>query len=412
MADTQSLKLKHPFPSLNECPTVSLIKKVLCKDWQAEQATVFEIKDTINAVDISVAELAGHTTELSKDYFELLEKIMPDTRHKYAVIKRYGRPVLFTYFQLFTLTPENFNLRSDSTFTRTIIKLFTTLKKSKILMLGNALHNEKACYCYDNQVLTEEEAIEAVAALGEKIGASECVSALILKEIPELSANTQKLFKENGYIHPFDDNVMEMPIDKSWQNIDDYFKALSRKYKARANKIRASLAGIVVKTLNEAEIKHYEKDLHTLFSTIVTQQPFTLTHPAEGFFSGLKELYKDKFEVVGYFKEDKLIGFYSAFSEDKVYNIYYVGLDYTENETHQLYFNILFAGLEQAILQGKQLLQLGRTSFDAKASLGAQARPLNYLMRMEHIPDFILNRFVKYFASFENTRWKQRNPLK
>jgi hypothetical protein len=31
---------------------------------------------------------------------------------------------------------------------------------------------------------------------------------------------------------------------------------------------------------------------------------------------------------------------------------------------------------------------------------------------MEYIPDFVIKWFVKYFSSMENSKWKQRNPLK
>jgi hypothetical protein len=73
---------------------------------------------------------------------------------------------------------------------------------------------------------------------------------------------------------------------------------------------------------------------------------------------------------------------------------------------------MLFSGLERAITLGKQTLKLGRTSFDAKASLGAKPQTLPYILKIPHLPDFVLRRFINYFSALEDKRWKLRNPLK
>ncbi len=412
MPHSSSLKLPTPSTTFDNC-LISACLNRLFTDKRAANTTTIDILKSIDDVPANVGALAGDgQVEMTNERFKLLERNLPDAGHRYAMIKHNGKPVLFAYYQLFTLTRNNFNLATDNAFTKGLIKLFTSLKRTKVLILGDALQNEKNCYCYDRTALSADQATEAVGALAERIAYDECASAILLKELPELTPATRKLFAGNGYIHPFEDNVMEMQVDPKWQTLADYLKDLGRKYKARANKILAAIDGVTARLLTDDEITRYEKDLHQLFMATVDQQPFTLTRPAQGFFTDMKALYKDAFQIMGYFKEGRLIGFYSAFSEPGTYNIYYIGFDYGENETHQIYFNILFTGLEQAILQGKGLLQLGRTSMDAKASLGAKARELNYLLKMEYIPDFVVNRFVKYFASFENAKWKQRNPLK
>ena len=92
--------------------------------------------------------------------------------------------------------------------------------------------------------------------------------------------------------------------------------------------------------------------------------------------------------------------------------MYYVGFDYDANATCQLYFNLLFSGLERAIQLKKKTLKMGRTSFDAKASLGATAHSVDYSIKLSHLKTFILRKFGAYFTSLEDKRWKQRNPLK
>jgi hypothetical protein len=47
-------------------------------------------------------------------------------------------------------------------------------------------------------------------------------------------------------------------------------------------------------------------------------------------------------------------------------------MNYTENETHALYFNMLFDSISDCLQSGRQELELGRTARSTKAALGAQ----------------------------------------
>jgi hypothetical protein len=107
-----------------------------------------------------------------------------------------------------------------------------------------------------------------------------------------------------------------------------------------------------------------------------------------------------------------MVAFYSAFVTEDDYELYYIGIDYEYNNEHHLYFNILFSGLEQAIVLGKKQLQLGRTSFDAKASLGAKPVELSYFIKIPNIPNVVISWFANYFSSIEDAKWKLRVPLK
>ncbi len=109
---------------------------------------------------------------------------------------------------------------------------------------------------------------------------------------------------------------------------------------------------------------------------------------------------------------EKPVAFYSAFVTHDAYELFYVGFDMELNSEYQLYFNLLFSGLERAIRLEKKELKLGRTSFDAKASLGAKPHKIEYVARLRRVPDTAMKWLTRYFASVEDNKWKQRNPLK
>ena len=348
--------------------------------------------------------------EISYPYLEAMERSLPDAAFRYVVIYRKNDPVLFGYFQLYVLTSENFDLEQNKSFIKGIIRFFLDLKKVTVLMSGNALRTDTTWYCYNEAVLNNVEAIEVVAAAAEKIADQECVTAVILKDMT-CGAQTRKWLAGMGYTVPLQDLTMVVDIDRKLETLTGYIAALSRKYRTRANKILAEASNIRVRTLSQKEVVAYEPQINGLFKNVTDNQAFVLARPGHDHFSSMKKVYKDDFEVVGFFHEEELVAFYSAFVTEGAYELYYVGFDYVRNSEYQLYFNILFSGLERAIVLEKKQLKLGRTSFDAKASMGAKPVEMSYFIKIAKVPNVVITWFANYFSSMEDGKWKLRNPL-
>ena len=348
--------------------------------------------------------------EISYPYLEAMERSLPDAAFRYVVIYRKNDPVLFGYFQLYVLTSENFDLEQNKSFIKGIIRFFLDLKKVAVLMSGNALRTDTTWYCYNEAVLNNVEAIEVVAAAAEKIADQECVTAVILKDMT-CGAQTRKWLAGMGYTVPLQDLTMVVDIDRKLETLTGYIAALSRKYRTRANKILAEASNIRVRTLSQKEVVAYEPHINGLFKNVTDNQAFVLARPGHDHFSSMKKVYKDDFEVVGFFHEEELVAFYSAFVTEGAYELYYVGFDYVRNSEYQLYFNILFSGLERAIVLEKKQLKLGRTSFDAKASMGAKPVEMSYFIKIAKVPNVVITWFANYFSSMEDGKWKLRNPL-
>ena len=410
----KELGLYYPVSNAYDKCLVSSFLKTLFAKCREKKTTpdltitgnIAEIKNEIEALN------KDNSLELSFDYLSAMETSLPDAGLRYVIINKDKTPVLFVYFQVFTLSTQNFNLEKNKGFVKGILSFFLKLKKAKVLILGNALRTETLSYCFDARILNKEEAIAAIAGVAEKIAGDENATAVILKDIPGATASAEKMLTSMGYSMPWEDQVMEMAVDPEWKNLQDYTALLTRKYKTRANKVLTSAKPLVLKVLTENQVSHYLPEIKQLFAKVVDKQSFTLTSRGANNISLLKQLYKDEFDVAGFFHEDKLVAFYSAFVTGDSYELYYIGFDYQMNNEYQLYFNLLFSGLERAILLKKKYLKLGRTSFDAKASVGAQPKKLDYMIKMIHIPDIVVKWFASYFSSLEDTKWKLRNPLK
>jgi hypothetical protein len=397
----------------DDCLVAGFLKRCFSKTRSAKTAPELVIHNHVSEVKEALNQLkVGAAPEISFEYLSALEKSLPGISFRYAVINRDNVPVLFAYFQLFTITSKNFKLEKNKTFIKGIFRFFLDFHKIRILQLGNSLRTETESYSYDTKAFTGVEALEAIAAVAEKIAADEKVAAVILKDIPGIASSAGSLLNEMGYRKPWNDQVMEMAVESNWKSLADYTAALSRKYKARANKALAARNLLKIIPLSLADLHKYEPEMNHLCKEVADKQEFIFSKLDGAYFTSLKHVYGEDFEVSGYFLDGKLVAFYSAFINAGAYEIYYIGIDYAANNDYQLYFNILFSGLERAISLRKSVLKLGRTSFDAKASLGANPKSLDYLIKLAGIPDFVIKWFVCYFSSLEDGKWKQRSPLK
>jgi hypothetical protein len=400
-------------PSRNtydDCLISSCIKKLFKNHIKNKELPGYVICNSVAAIKKDLAQL-GTTIELSYDYLLAMEQSLPNAGFRYLIFHKDNAPILFAYFQVYSVASQNFNLKNNKTFIKGIVRLFLDLKKVKVIMSGNALRSDIPCYNYDSSVINETEAIELITSAAEKIASDERATAVVLRDIPVSSQGTKWLAGQ-GYYAPMTDNAMTLSIDQSWGGLNGYVSALTRKYKTRANKILALRDKLTIEKLSENMVAVSQRQMNRLYKNVVERQSFALTQLADEHFTKLKSLYKDGFEVYGFYIGKKLVAFYSAFVTADAYEVYYVGVDYQLNDEYQLYFNMLFSVLERAVLLEKKELKLGRTSFDSKASLGAKPVEIKYFFKTMNVPTVAINWFVNYFSAMEDGKWKLRNPLK
>jgi hypothetical protein len=334
---------------------------------------------------------------------------LTDAKHFFVVINQNGTTLLRAYFQIHTLTYKNFNSLKISNLLKPIILCFLKIKTIKILFLGNVLKSYENEYEYNHELIAESEAQKYILEIINKICEENSVSASILKEYTPKKLN---ILDSNKYITYMDDILMDLNINPQWKSLEDYIKSLSRKYAARAKKIKKSISEIEIKELKKEELFKQQEIIHELFSQVFDNQSFGICKPSKTFFYDLKEIYQEEFKVIGFYFEGELIAFYSTFSKKDSLEIYYIGFDYRLNHVYNLYFNILFKGLEDAILFKKSVLNLGRTSLEAKASLGAKPTVKGSYIKVNPKLEWMINAFLCYFLKMENDLWKERNPFR
>ena len=89
---------------------------------------------------------------------------------------------------------------------------------------------------------------------------------------------------------------------------------------------------------------------------------------------------------------------------------HYIGFDYEMNNRFNLYQNILYSMINEAIIHKQTVVNLGRTAAEIKTTVGAKAENLIcYIKPQNTISKLIQKPFISFLQPAE---WIPRNPFK
>ena len=95
---------------------------------------------------------------------------------------------------------------------------------------------------------------------------------------------------------------------------------------------------------------------------------------------------------------------------DSSLEAHYIGLDYEFNSKFNLYQNILYGMIEEAIKNKLSKVNLGRTAAEIKTTVGAKAVDLIcYIKPQNTISKIIQKPFISFLQPAD---WIPRNPFK
>jgi predicted N-acyltransferase len=371
--------------------------------------------------------IVPHGSEfLELPFLNVLEKESPENmRFHYAIIYRSGKPAAITYFQVIDFSSESFGSMVDDEskeFTCVItdyLKKYLTnhIKRSadkinmRLLICGNAyVSGEHGFTCLPE--INKTEVVDALADVIYLIGRAEKlrgnISAVLIKDFYSDSLGHAAELEEYKY-HDF---LVEpnMIVDVQWDSFDEYLNAMSKKYRNRAKTILKKGIAIERKVLDADDIEKNSKRLLQLFNNVHLKAKFRLASLTPGYFAELKRTMGDKFNFVAYYHSNQLVGFRSTFMLKNAVEAHFIGLDYTVNKELELYQNILYDYIQEAIDNKKQQVFLGRTASEIKSTVGAEAYQLTcYIRHRNSLSNRIIKPFVDYLKPSE---WVPRNPFK
>ena len=341
-----------------------------------------------------------HLLAFEKSYIE-------DIETNYIQVYLKEKLIGVVYLQRFVFQHKHLNFNNDKQFKSKLIKLFLP-KCLPLLVCGHLFRINFQGFYFKNELLNSLvfDAIEMF-----KKQSRYTPIGIVIKDCTDVFVEQQS--KLLGYHFFGGDVTMEIHRRPHWNSFDAYLKDLHKKYLQRAKKIIKAFDGIEQKIFSAKEIIENKVAIEKLYWNVVNKQTIKLGTINANYFYELKNDLKENFEFHALYKNKVMVGFYTFIFYEMEMETHFIGLDYEENKTHSIYFNILFLGIQKMIDRQYNKLELGRTAKEAKVNVGALPKQIfNYINVKNRLAKFTLNYFLKRFNAVEDNKQMERNPLK
>jgi hypothetical protein len=283
----------------------------------------------------------------------------------------------------------------------------------KMMVCGNVFACGENGFLHTNDI-TDEEAYNNLSnglyELRQAQKSTKPISVVLLKEFWPSSFEKSDLLKLAGFKDFKIDVNMVLKIHKDWKNMEDYMASMTTKFRTKAKGVFKKSANLVVKDMNAAEILNSKAEIEKLYTAVVESADFKFGVLNGETFVQFKKNHPEHFVFRGYFLNNEMVGFSSAFITNNTLDANYVGLNYTYNYTHAIYQKMLYDFVELAISKGLKELRLGRTAEEIKSCIGAEPRDMKlYLRHRNHISNKLLAPII---ATITPSEFELRYPFK
>ncbi len=204
---------------------------------------------------------------------------------------------------------------------------------------------------------------------------------------------------------------MIFELQRNWQNHEDYIAAFSKKYRDQYKRSRKKAEGIILSELTLEQIIEQEERIYELYHHVAKNAPFNTFFLGKNHFSTFKKQCGDRFKLVGYFLNEKLVGFHTLLLNSNVLETYFLGYDDQIQKEKMLYLNMLYNMTQFGIENRFEKIIFGRTALEIKSSIGAE--PIIMSGFIYHTNKWVNQFMSKIFPQLEPTLvWQQRHPFK
>ena len=363
---------------------------------------------------------------LNLPYLSVLENEHPDNmRFQYTIIYNDNAPVAIVYFQIIDFSSESFGniIGQESAEVSCVVTeylkrhitnhLIRSAEKinMRLLICGNAfVSGEHGFACVPG--IDKVEIYDALADVVYEICKVEKlqgkIAAILIKDFYASSKSESDELKEFKY-HDF---LVEpnMIVNINWKTFDEYLNTMSKKYRNRAKGIVKKGAELQRKNFSANDIKEHSEQIQLLYNNVHLKASFRMASLSSNYFVEMKNILGDKFNFIVYYYNGKLIGFSTSFIFTDSMEAHFIGLDYEVNKQVELYQNILYDYVDEAINRNFKQLILGRTASEIKSTVGAEAYQLTcYIRHRNSLSNHLIKPFID---SIKPTEWIPRNPFK
>ncbi len=387
-----------------------------------KEELALSVYKSINSVSELWDQLNSKGIYNSSAYLTALESSMPkDLRQFYCILYKSGTPIGCLFFQIKHMDlGSSLNVHTHShkfidKLTTNIKRFILNLVKHDLLVIGNVLLTGQYGVCLSPSFDLEQKihfldiAMEGFAAFMNKNEGCNVKSILI----KDFKTETDNNVKVPGFTEFTVDPYMQLQIRPNWKSFDNYLTDLKSKYRVRFKRARKKGHALTTRELDLNDMNQFKDRMNELYKLISENVTFNLFDLDPEYFISLKHTLKDNLHVVGVFEGDKMLAFYTLIKDENknIYDAHFLGYEMASNHDKQLYLNMLYYMIEDAIKEQVDSLHMSRTAMEIKSSVGATGEELFLLLKYRG--NFVNNIMAKYLSSFiPDNSWTPREPFK
>jgi hypothetical protein len=362
---------------------------------------------------------------LQKKYLSVVEK-NPPLRMKFCYFFFYkeNKPIGIAIGQIqYFKADESINDEEKKggpcffmTFFRFLKGLVSSQVEFNILVNGSLLLTGEHGFYFDPKVVRKSKAFELLHKAmdygmevfqkkGEKLAGS------LAKDFHEENLVHSRKLIELGYNEFTVQPSMLMDVKREWKTFDDYMDALHSKYRVRVRRAFKKAAALEKREFDEKLIHENLPQLYQLYLNIAENSGFNMVNLNDTYLLGLKKQFPDRFRMIAYYLDDKLIGYFTTFLNGDELEAHFLGFEPKYNHDLQIYLNMLYDMVRIGIDSGAKQIIFARTAMAIKSSVGAVAHEMYCYMR--HRNSFP-NKFIKPLLHYLRPEkdWEPRHPFK
>lgn len=382
----------------------------------------FEIYQQVEDLPHTWAELVqDRNVFIGSPFLSALQSSPPiGMQNRYLLLREAGQTVGVVLLQLIEYrlkeTLKGLDGSSIQGWRQKLSYRFADILNFNLLVIGNLLLSGEHAFLFREGALSREKGVslilEALPKIKTELQRSEGqkLSGVLIKDLEKSLSPAER----GGLMHQVTfQPSMELNLQPGWSSREDYLIDLQSKYRVRARRAFKKAREIQVREWGLTQIAEHQAQLHELYQVVADKATFNMLHLHPSYFTSLKEDLREDFRLFAYKNpRGELIGFCTLIRNGKAYDAHFLGINEEANREYQLYLNMLFNMLGEAIEQaGINSIVFGRTALEIKSSIGAIPQEMYcYIKHFNPVFNLIIGWLIRKYDPVEE--WQARHPFK
>jgi predicted N-acyltransferase len=261
-------------------------------------------------------------------------------------------------------------------------RLFPRLFFFKIMMCGLPVSNGQSSLRIAPGV-EHAWVLQQIDSMMRELAAKSGAKLLVLKEFTAAEGKQMKAVLDLGYT--LGESLPMNMFDPKFQDFEHYLAALKAHYRqdVRRSKKKLEKAGFTISRIQGGpELEQlYSDEVHKLYLAVVERAESKMEVLPREFFLAMAREFGACLSFTYIRDGERIVGFNWAIRSGQAYRFMFCGVDYQLNEAAELYFNLMYAELDNGLRANAAEIEVGQTADLFKSRLGCYAVPLVFYVK-------------------------------